>query len=226
MNDKVEEIVRSTVKSVGNDLRLAKDRLKNRGFAGSMVEPYLEKIKTEWAERGAQQDSREAVVAPAKQNKEKHMAPKNKKQETKPKLRVASAKAGTAKKCDLNYFPPEGSMSFNELKRIVDSGKEGVSVAEYKLSEMFLGRLVRCGLVESDGENLFATERTKDILSGEIELPSTRGSEFNRIVAAMKTETDPAQFKALAERLSQLSDEQVERNAARQEEKEEQKKSA
>lgn len=143
----------------------------------------------------------------------------NKKKET--KLRVASAKAGTARKCDLNYFPPEGSVSRKTLEQIAD---HGIDVANYPLSEMFLGRLVRCGLVASDGTTLTATQRTIDVLEGKLELPSTRGQEINRIMAHIKTVTDGEEFDALVKRLSELRDQQLERNAARAEEKE--KKSA
>lgn len=235
---KIEEIVRSTVASVGNDLGRARDRLKSRGFTGAIVDPYLSRIKDEWAREAlakiGQQLSttefKEAFVAPVKTEKTKEKTMNKQAKKTtpaaKPKLRVASARAGTGKKCDLNYFPPEGSVSYQTLVNISEAGKEGMPAADYPLSEMFLGRLIRCGLVASDGETLTATQRTRDVLSGKLELPSTRGSEFNRIVAAMKTETDPEAFEELVQKLAAIKDQKIEQNVARQEAKDEEKQSA
>lgn len=149
---------------------------------------------------------------------------KNKKVQPK-KIRVSSAKAGTGKKCDLNYFPPDGSVSNAELVRIVEAGKKGIPVSEYLLSEMFLGRLVRCGLVASDGVSLTATQRTADVFSGKLQLPSTReGSKFNSVLRGLKTATDVEDFDALIAQLAEMKEQALEQNAAKQESKAEKAK--
>lgn len=137
----------------------------------------------------------------------------DKKNNAKPKLRVASAKAGTAEKVDPNYFPPQNSVSHSEIVRIAESGETGIDVWDYKLSEAFLGKLVRCGLVDVNGGSLTATERCRGILDGSIERPS--GSEFNQIMTALKKTTDKEEYAKLLARLGELGDSKVEQNVAR-----------
>lgn len=156
----------------------------------------------------------------------KGLAPKGKQPEAnveetpEPKTRVASAKAGTSQKVHPLYFPPENSVSYSSLVAIQESGEEGIDVWDYPLSENFLGRLIRCGLVESHGGRLFGTERTAKILSGEITVTRTRRrSEFDQVIAQMKESTDPAEIAELGARLKELADAQIEKQTERAEKK-------
>jgi hypothetical protein len=121
-----------------------------------------------------------------------------------------------------DYFPPTGTMMFGEMQRIAEAGVKGVLVETFKLSELFLGQAVACGLLEvtvaqhgTDPETkdpifkatIIASPLVHDYLAGKRK--AKVGSQVNAMIRTLKDATSLADVRAALAKLGTAKEAEI-----------------